>query len=66
MSPPVNYLTLLDQYSLGQIFFMLLAFFIHGIIGFLTYDCDTLSGDCTPRAGPFGIDADDDVGSVDI
>lgn len=66
MSPPVSYLTLLDYYSLFAIFFLLLALGFHAVIGFNIFDCDTISGQCRPRAGALGFRAiDENFGDVD-
>lgn len=66
MSPPVSYLTLLDYYSLFAIFFLLLALGFHAVIGFNIFDCDTISGQCRPRAGILGFRAiDENFGDVD-
>ena len=45
--PPVAYLTLLDWYTLLCICFVTLSLLVHAIFGFLIFDCDTLTGDCT-------------------
>ena len=44
--PPISYLTRLDAYALGSLFFLLLATAMHAVIGFMIDYCDD-NGLCT-------------------
>ena len=52
LAPPVNYMTLLERYSVMSTLFLLLVVIVHSLIGHLTFDCDGVSGDCFPREAP--------------
>lgn len=45
-TPPVAYLTFLDTYNLMSVAFLMLGTLLHALIGFMTRDCDAISGDC--------------------
>ena len=42
-----RYLTLVDRYTVYQIFYLMGATVLHATIGFAMYDCDMMTGDCS-------------------
>ena len=46
-TPDIAYLTVLDLFAIVVIGFLFLCVLLHAAIGFLMYDCDTLTGECT-------------------
>jgi hypothetical protein len=52
-TPQISSMTMLDHYAISSIGFLVLATFMHAGLGFVTYDCDALSGDCVLGLGYF-------------
>ena len=46
-TPNISYLTMLDSYTVVGLTFLVALVACHATIGFVMFDCDTLSGDCT-------------------
>jgi hypothetical protein len=67
-TPQISQLTMLDHYAIVSIGFLVLATVMHAGLGFATYDCDTLSGDCVLGLGyffwPWGSSIREDMKNV--